>query len=111
MTTTELAKAVLDAVSACPEFKQAAQDYIDAVGTDGEKKAAEILIAEAEEDICSIDNIIKFFSGEMAVKIFGEAIAADKLAHMKQAKADGAIYCDCPGCSAAKAIIDNKDLF
>ena len=47
----------------------------------------------------------------MAVKIFGEAIAADKLAHMKQAKADGAIYCDCPGCSAAKAIIDNKDLF
>ena len=111
MTTKELAQAVLDAASACPEFKQAAHNYIDAIGTADEKQAADILIAEAEEDICLIDNTIEFFSTDMAKQIFGEEGAAEKLAHMKEAKANGAIYCDCPGCTAAKAIIDNKSLF
>ncbi|MBQ9516637.1 MAG: molecular chaperone Hsp90 [Eubacterium sp.] len=111
MTTKELAQAVLDAVSACPEFKQAAQNYIDTIGTDKEAEAGKILIAEAEEDIASIDNTIAFFQSDMAAQIFGADIAAEKLAHAQQIKADGAIYCDCPGCTAALAIIKNKDLF
>ena len=111
MTTTELAKNVLEAVSACAEFKAAAQAYLDAVGTDQEADAGKALVAEAEEDIGSIDGTIAFFGTEKAAAIFGADIAAQKLAHAKEIKAQGAVYCDCPGCSAAKAIIDNKDLF
>ena len=111
MTAKELAQAVLDAPSACPEFKEAAQKYLDAIGTPNEKKMAEILVAEAEEDISPIDGTIAFFATDVAKEIFGENVAAQKLAHAKEIKAQGALYCDCPGCLAAKTIIDNKDLF
>lgn len=107
----ELAKAVLAAPSACPEFKETAQKYLDAIGTDEESKAAAILVAEAEEDISSIDGTIAFFQTDMAKQIFGEALAAEKLAHAMEIKANGALYCDCPGCLAAKAIIDAKAEF
>ena len=111
MTAKEMAQAVLDAPSACPEFKEAAQKYLNAIGTPDEKKMAEILVAEAEEDISPIDGTIAFFATDMAKEIFGENVAAQKLAHAKEIKAQGALYCDCPGCLAAKAIIDNKHLF
>lgn len=111
MTTKELAQAVLDAPSACPEFKEAAQNYLNAIGTDDEKKASEILVAEAEEDISPIDGIIEFFATDMAKDIFGAEVAAQKLAHAKEIKEQGAIYCDCPGCKAALDIINNKNIF
>ncbi|MBE6741905.1 MAG: molecular chaperone Hsp90 [Ruminococcaceae bacterium] len=107
MTKKELALAVIEAQSACPEFKQAAKSFIDAIGTDKEEEAGKILLAEAEEDICFIDGTIEFFESEMAVKIFGAEIAKDKLESAKQAKANGAVYCNCPGCTAAKDIIEN----
>ena len=89
----ELAQAVLDAPSACPEFKECAKAYLDANEADKEEKA-KILIAEAKEDISPIDDV-----------------AAQKLAHAKEIKAQGALYCDCPGCTAAKALIDNEEEF
>jgi hypothetical protein len=106
----ELAQAVLDAVSACPEFKAAAKAYLDASDADKSEKA-KALITEAKEDIALIDGTIDFFGTEMAVKIFGADVAARKLAHAKDIKANGAIYCDCPGCTAAKALIDNEKEF
>ena len=111
MTTTELAQAVLEATSACAELKAAAQQYLDAVGTAEEAEAGKALVAEAKEDIAPIDGTIAFFTTDLATQIFGAEIAAEKLAHAKESKAQGAIYCDCPGCSAAKAIIDNENLF
>ena len=108
MITKELAQAVLDAASACAEFKEAAQNYIDSIGTDNEKKAEETLIAEAKDDICTIDNTIGFFESDMAKQIFGEEAANEKLTQAKEAKANGAFYCNCPGCTAALAIIENK---
>ena len=107
MTKKELAQAVLDAPSACAEFKEAAQNYINAIGTENENSAWDNLVAEAKEDISTIDNTIAFFESDMAKQIFGEEIAAQKLAHAKEIKANGAIYCDCPGCTAALAIINN----
>jgi len=111
MTKKELALGVLDAQSACPEFKQAAQNLLDATGTDKEAEAGRILVAEAEEDINLIDGTIAFFESEAASRIFSPEIAKEKLEAAKQAKANGAVYCNCPGCTAAKNIIDNKDLF
>ena len=92
MTKKDLAQAVLDAQSACPEFKQAAQNFIDSVGTENEKQAGEILLAEAKEDICFIDGTIAFFESDMAKQIFGEEGAKEKLTAAKEAKANGAVY-------------------
>ena len=111
MNKTDLVKAVLNTPSACPEFKEAAQNYLDSIGTDKEKEAGRILVEEAQEDISPIDGTIQFFATDMAKEIFGEKVAKQKLEHAKEIKARGAIYCDCPGCVAAKAIIDNKELF
>ena len=111
MDKKALAQAVLDAQSACPELKEAAQKFIDSTGTEKEAEAGKILLAEAEEDICFIDGTIAFFESDMAKQIFGEEGAKEKLEGAKQAKANGAVYCNCPGCTAAKGIIDNKNLF
>lgn len=104
----ELAKAVLDAFSACPEFKEAAQNYLDAAGTENEDKAWDALVAEAEADIIPIDGAIAFFKTDKAVAIFGEDIAKAKLAETEKNKANGEKYCGCPGCKAAKNIINYK---
>lgn len=107
----ELAQAVLDAFSACPEFKEAAQNYLDSIGTDKEAEAGKALVAEAEADIIPIDGAIAFFKSDKAKQIFGEAAANEKLAETEKNKANGAKYCGCPGCAAAEAIINNKELF
>ena len=106
MNNKELAQAVINAVSACQEFKEAAQNYLDSIGTDNEKEAGKILVAEAKEDIAPIDGTIAFFESDMAKQIFGEEAAKEKLAHAIQIKDEGAVYCDCPGCTAAKNIIE-----
>lgn len=107
MNKRELAQAVLNAESACPEFKEAAKIFIDAIGKDNENEAGKNLVAEAKEDINPIDSTIAFFESDMAKEIFGEDIAKQKLDHAKEIKDMGALYCDCPGCTAAKNIIDN----
>lgn len=106
----EKAKEVIAAPSCCAELKEAAQNWIDAVGTDGEKKAAEVLIAELKEDVMPIDPTIEFFGSDAAAGIFGAEKAAELEAHAKEVKAAGGEYCDCPACSAGKAILDNQDV-
>ncbi len=107
----ELVQAVLDAPSACAPFKAAAEKWMDAAGTADEAAAAAALVAEAKDDICSIDDVMGFFASETAAKIFGAEGAAAKLAHAKEIKAAGAVYCDCPGCTAAKALMDAEAEF
>jgi hypothetical protein len=103
-----LATAAVEAVSACAEFKAAAEKYLAAIGTPEEAEAAEYFVAEAQEDINTIDDTIAFFSSEKAKQFFGEEGAANMLAHMQSVKANGGIYCDCPGCAAAEAVINAK---
>ena len=102
----ELAKAVLDAKSACKEFKEAAQNYLNAAGTDNEGTAWDALVTEAKEDIIDIDHAIEFLKGDFAKQLFGAEFAAEKLAETEKAKANGEIYCGCEGCVAAKNIIN-----
>ncbi len=101
----KLAKAVIEASSACKEFKAAAQAYLDAAETENADTAWSALVAEAKEDICTIDNTIGFMESDMAKQIFGAELAEQKLAAAKEAKANGAVYCNCPGCAAAEAIL------
>lgn len=104
----EIAKEIIAAPSACPEIKAAAENYLNAAGTDAEAEAGKALVTECEECICTIDSVIGFFATDAAAGIFGTELAAQKLRHAKKIKDEGAVYCDCPACTAALKVIGNK---
>ena len=105
----EKVKEVLAAPSCCPELKDAAQKYLAALDTANEKAAGEILIAELEEDVQSIDNTLAFFCSDAAKEIFGAETAANMAETAKKVKASGEKICFCPACRAGKAILDNRE--
>ncbi len=102
----EQAKAILEAGSACQEIKEAAQNWLDAAGTDKEEAAKDALVAEAKEDITTIEDLIALAESDMGKQIFGEEGAAATAAAAKEAKANGAKYCICPACAACEKIIE-----
>lgn len=94
----------------CRELQEAGRKWLDAVGTDNEHEAAEALIKELEEDVCSIDDAIGFFSSPMAQKFFGAEGAAKKLEETKRDKENGARWCPCPACRRGAKLIEAKDI-
>lgn len=92
---------MITAPSCCAELREVGQAWLDAVGTDKEAAATVALLAEIEEDVGSIDGLIAFAGSEMGTKVFGEEGAANMLAHAKEVKANGGLYCDCAACTAA----------
>ncbi len=101
--TTDL----LNAPSCCKELREAANAWLEAIGTEDEAAKTAEYIAEIEEDIMPIDGLIAFAGSEMGKKVFGEA-AKNILAHAEEIKKNGGKYCDCPACTACKAILDKK---
>ena len=99
---------LLKAPSACPEVKAAANAWLKAVGTKDEAAETKKYLKEVEEDILPIDGLIGFAGSEAGVGVFGAELAKNILAHAKEIKAAGAAYCDCPACTACKAILDKK---
>ena len=108
-TIKELTQDLLQAPSACKEVKEAAQNYLDAAGTEKEADAATAYVKELEADIMPIDGLIAFAESDMGVKIFGAEMAKNVTAHGKEIKAAGAKYCDCPACAACEAILARKE--
>ena len=92
---------MISATSCCAELKAAGQAWLDAEGTDKEASATAALLAEIEEDVASIDWLIAWAGSDASVKIFGEEGAANMLAHAKEIKANGGLYCECVACTAA----------
>ena len=111
MTKTEMVKEILQAGSACQELKDAAQNYLDAVGTADEHDKAEKLVAECEADVMKCADVVAFMKTDAAKEHLGEEVAAGILAHEEELLSKGIEYCDCPGCTAGKRIMDNKALF
>ena len=107
-TIRELTEDLLAAPSACKEIKDAAQNYLNAVGTEKESEVAKAYVDELEADIMPIDGLIAFAGSDMGAKVFGDA-AKGVLAHAEEIKAAGAKYCDCPACAACEAILAKKD--
>ena len=99
---------LIGASSCSPEAKEAAENWLAAVGTDKEAEETKNLIEELEEDIMPVDTLIDFASSEGGAKIFGEEMAKNVAAHEKEIKAAGAKYCDCPACMAVAAILEKK---
>lgn len=92
---------MISASSCCAELRAVGQAWLDAVGTDKEASATTTLLAEIEEDVASIDWLIAWSGSDACVKIFGEEGAVNMLAHAKEVKANGGLYCDCAACTAA----------
>lgn len=105
----EKTHALMAAPSCSREAKAAAQAWLDAVGTAGEAEATKAYIAELEGDIMPVDMLIQFAESDGGVKVFGEDMAKSIAAHGRDIKAKGAVYCDCPACAAAAAILEKKD--
>jgi hypothetical protein len=109
-TLIEKLKTMAASQSCCAELKAAVQTYLDALGTADEKVAAQNLIAEIEEDITTVDDLVPFAHSETAVQIFGAEGAKKFAAHADELKASGAKYCDCGACAPAVEILANKDV-
>ena len=106
----EKVRELIAAPTCCAEAKAAGQNWLDAIGTEGEAEAAKKLIAELEADIVTVDGLIAFASSEAGAKVFGGAEKAKEVAaHGEAIKAAGAKYCDCPACAAVEAILAKKD--
>lgn len=104
----EKTKELMAAPSCSQEAKDAAQSWLDAVGTDRQEEETKKYIAELEEDIVTVDGLIAFAESEAGDKVFG-ANAGNVAEHAKEIKAAGAKYCDCPACAAVEAILSKKD--
>lgn len=106
----EKSKELMNAPSCSKEAKDAAQAWLDAVGTEKEAEATKAYIAELEQDIMPVDMLIGFAESEAGAKVFGGPEAAKNVAdHGKAIKAAGAKYCDCPACAAVEAILAKKE--
>ena len=107
----ETTKNMIAAPSCCPELKTAAQAWLDAVGTTNEKAAADALVAELKEDVCTIDDVIPFFESPRAVQYFGEEKAKELAALAHKVKADGGKWCFCEACAAGAKLMENAESF
>lgn len=104
----EKVKEMMRAHSCCAEAKAAAQAWLDAIGTEREAEEAKNLIAELEEDLMPVDQLIAFAESEAGAGVFGDK-AGEVADHGKEIKAAGGKYCDCPACAAVEAILARKD--
>ena len=105
---TEKTKALLEAPTCCATAKEAAQRWLEAVGTAAEKQETARYIAELEADIMPIDQLIGFAKSEKGAAYFGAETADSIAAHAEETKAAGAVYCDCPACSLVEEILRKK---
>ena len=64
----EKTKELMAAPSCSQEAKDAAQAWLDAVGTDRQEEETKKYIAELEEDIVTVDGLIAFAESEAGLK-------------------------------------------
>jgi len=107
----ETTKTLIAAPSCCQPLKEVAQAWLDAVGTAGEKAAAEAFLKELKEDVCTIDDVIPFFESPRAVQYFGEEKAKELAALAHKVKADGGKWCFCEACAAGAKLIEDEAAF
>lgn len=105
----EKTKELIDAPTCSRETREAAQVWLNAVGTEREADETRNYVAELEADIMPIDQLIGFAESEGGAQVFG-AEAGNVAAHARAIKAGGARWCDCPACAAVEAILAKKDM-
>lgn len=106
---TEKTHELIAAKTCCKELKEAAEAWLRAVGSAQEMEETKKYLAELEEDIMPIDNLIGFAGSDAGAALFGAEASKNIEAHAKEIKANGANYCDCPACAACEAILSKKE--
>ncbi len=100
--------ALISAQSCSKEVRAAAEKWLKSIDTDSEKEATKAYLTELELDIMPVDGLIALVGSDVGKKVFGTETAKKILLYAEDIKAAGAVYCDCPACAAAKAILDKK---
>lgn len=100
---------LMNAVSCSNEAKTAAQNWLNAIGTEKEAEETKKYFAELECDIMPIDSLIAFAESDHGAQVFGADKAKGIAVHAKEVKAAGGKYCDCPACAAVAAILEKKE--
>lgn len=93
----------------CDELKEAAQNWLDSIGTDKEKEAGKKYVLELQDSIVPVDGMLAFLPTDEAKAKFGEETANKFYEHAKELKAQGIVNCDCPACTSASAVLELKD--
>ena len=104
----EKTKELMAAESCSQEAKDAAQAWLDALGTPQEGEETKKYIQELEEDVLPIEACIAFSQSEAGIQLFGAELAKMMGAHAREVKAAGGKFCDCPACVAGLAILEKK---
>lgn len=99
---------LISAPSCCNGAKVAAQNWLNAIGSEEEGAATKRYIDELEADVTPIDSLIGFAESDHGIQVFGADKAKIIATHAKKIKADGGKYCDCPACAAGSAILEKK---
>ena len=89
-------------------LREAAEQWLDAVGTEKEREASRRYVHELEDAVTDIDTVINVFESDMAKEKFGEELANKIHSHAVEIKAKGAVWCDCPACTAALKVLEYK---
>lgn len=100
---------LINAPTCSKEAAMAAKAWLASIGTDSQEQETKKYIAELEEDLVTIDNLIGFSGSSAGEKCFGKETAKNINEHAKEIKAQGAKYCDCPACVAVVSILDKKE--
>lgn len=93
----------------CDELREAAQAWLDAVGTDKEKEEGKKYVLELQDSIVPVDGMLAFLPTDAAKAKFGEETANKFYEHAKDLKTQGIANCDCPACTAASSVLELKD--
>lgn len=93
----------------CDELKEAAQNWLDSIGTDKEKEAGKKYVLELQDSIVTVDGMLEFLPTDEAKAKFGEETASKFYEHAKELKTQGVANCDCPACTVASAVLEVKD--
>ena len=93
----------------CDEgLREAAEKWLDAVGTEKEAEASRNYVLALEDAVTDIDTVINVFQSDMAKEKFGEEMANKILTHAIEIKEKGAKWCDCPACTTGLKILEHK---
>lgn len=113
MTKADIIEKVKDLIAApsCyAPLKALAEEWLKAVDTADEKKMSKKLVAELEADVQKAADCLAFFDSEAGRAKVGAEFAANMAKHFKELVDAGEVWCDCPACTAGRAILENREL-
>ena len=105
----EKTRRLMEAPTCAGELKEAAQRWLDSVGTETEAEETKAYLKELKEDIMPIEQLIGFAESEGGKAYFGADTAAGLAAHASEIQAAGARYCDCPACALVEEILAEEE--